>query len=226
MSTEAPTSPGTEHADAPVPGPPDGSHGPGAAARAWQLLPWLVAVIAVAVAVVSIVLWRGLAEETATRDTVATAASNFLVTLTSWDATDGLDDTREALREAGTGRFAEEVDQLFGDTQDLAQLQDLGARSEGTIQDLFVQSVEGNQAEVFAVVVQRVDVDGSEQSSRTDRFARLRLERTQAGWQVANVELIADLAGTPTEGAVPQDAPADDTPDAQPSVDATPEGSS
>lgn len=170
-TTEAPTTPDT---------PPR---------RLTGLLPWTIAALAVAVAVVATVQWRDLADREAAREDVAAAASAFLVHLTTWDADDGLDDTRAALEAAGTDGFRAEVDDLFGGELGAA-LEEIGAASEGEVRDLFVQRIEGDQALVFAVVVQRVDADADEQV--TVRSARVHLERSGDGWLVEQVDLVED----------------------------------
>lgn len=167
--------------EAPTPGTPR--------RRLTSLLPWTIAALAVAVAVVAIVQWRDLADREAAREDVAATASAFLVHLTTWDADDGLDDTRAALEAAGTDGFRAEVDDLFGGELGEA-LEEVGAASEGEVRDLFVQRIEGDQALVFAVVVQRVDADADEQV--TVRSARVHLERSGDGWLVAQVDLVED----------------------------------
>ncbi|MEX2627751.1 MAG: hypothetical protein WD225_12765, partial [Ilumatobacteraceae bacterium] len=88
--------------------------------RASVVLPWILVVLAVALAVVATWRWQELAGEQRQRDAVTAAAGDFALALTNWDAADGMGDTREALRVGGTEAFAQDVDDLFGGTEDLA----------------------------------------------------------------------------------------------------------
>jgi hypothetical protein len=171
---------------------------PGAPRRLVRALPWVITAIAVAVAVLAIVQWRDLADREAAREDVAATASAFLVHLTTWDAGDGLDDTRTALEAAGTDDFRGEVDELFGGELGAA-LEEVEAASEGEVRDLFVQRIEGDEALVFAIVVQRVGADGEEQV--TVRSARVLLERGADGWLVDQVDLVEDALVAPEAGS-------------------------
>lgn len=172
--------------------------------RTWLIAGWVLSALALTTALLATWQWRTLAERESTRDAAGAVTADFLVTLTNWDATQGLEGTRDQLREAGTDDFVAEVDRLFGDTEDLAGLEEIGAQSDGVVQDLFVQRIENEQAEVFAVVVQRVSTDSSDEAERTDRFARVTLAPGDSGeWQVDDVDLIADVAEAPEAPAVP-----------------------
>lgn len=178
------TGPG-DPADGPVDGPVEDRQ---PRWRPW--LPWAVALIAAAVALYATVQWRDLADREAARDDVAAASAAFLTSLMTWDAGDGLDDTRTALRDAGTDDFQSEVEDLFGGSLGDA-LEEAGASSSGDVQDLFVQRIDGDQALVFAVVIQQVEPgDGDPQV--TARSARIALIRTGEGWLVDRVELVED----------------------------------
>lgn len=164
------------------------SAGPGTPRRPLALLPWLVALGAIAVAVFSTVQWQSLRAEADDRRDVVVAATNFVTDLVNWDASDGIDDTVQALREQGTGRFLAQAEQLFGGpVGDELELAD--ASSTGEIEDLFVQSLEGDRAEVFAVVAQRVSSDVADASEVQLRRVILQLERVEDTWRVENVEL-------------------------------------
>jgi hypothetical protein len=181
-------------------------------------LPWVVATVATVVTIAAIVAAMVLVEQA--RDgqreiaAVETTAGRFAAELTTWDATDGMADTREALRAAGTATFAGDVDQLFGGTDDLATLEELGARSVGEVEDVLVQSVDGDRAEALAVVVQEVTTEVTEGAEVSLRYARLGLAREDGEWRIDAVELVVnalqeaaqrtDLA--PSAGAEGEDA--------------------
>lgn len=162
--------------------------------------PWVLLVLALAVAVTSTVQWQQLAAEQAMREEVDAAAGSFVLTLTTWDASEGMAATREELREAGTERFAGEVDELFGTTEDLAGLEDIGARSEGEVRRSFVQEVEDDRATALVVVDQRITADVLDGEEASVRYAELDLVRTSGDWLVDEVELLVDVA---TQDAAP-----------------------
>ncbi|MFA9429385.1 hypothetical protein [Egicoccus sp. AB-alg2] len=155
-------------------------------------LPWLLVALAVAVAVVATWRWQELAGHERQRAAVTAAAGDFAVALTNWDAGDGMADTRESLRAGGTETFAQDVDDLFGGTEDLAALTELGARSDGDVRDVFVQSLDGDRAEALAVVVQRLTTDEGQETNV--RYARMTLSAADTGWLVDDVELLVDAA--------------------------------
>jgi hypothetical protein len=190
-------------------------------------LPWIVATIAVlalvATVIVAAVMITDARQTTAGLADVEQAAGEFALALTTWDASDGMADTREQLREAGTESFATDVDQLFGGTDDLATLEELGARSSGEVRDVLVQSIDGDEAEALAVVIQRVATEVTEGEEVSLRYALIGMRREGGAWRVEQVELVVDAlqeaAGRADETALPGfgDTPApedDETEDA------------
>ena len=171
--------------------------GGGRSARLQQVLraaPWVLVVLALAVAVASTVQWQRLAAAEAERDEVEATAGSFMLTLTTWDASEGMAATREELREAGTERFGGEVDELFGTTEDLAGLEDIGARSEGEVRRSFVQEIDEDRARALIVVSQRLTADVLDGEEASVRYAELDLVRTGGRWLVDDVELLVDVA--------------------------------
>jgi hypothetical protein len=175
-----------------------------------RLVPWIVVVLAVAVALVSTWRWQELAGLERTRGDVAAATSGFVTTLTSWDATAGMTTTRDELQERGTETFARDVDDLFGSTEDLRGLEELGARSEGEVRDVYVQRLDGDRAETLAVVVQRVTTSEVTDPEVHLRYAAVTLERIDGRWLVDDLELLIDAdpaggAAAPTTDPEPED---------------------
>jgi len=172
------------------------------------VLPWVLVVLAVAVAVVATWRWQQLVGEERQRTAVRTAAEDFAIALTNWDAADGMADTRDALRDSGTDAFAQDVEALFGGTADMAAISDLGARSEGHVDGVYVQWIGADpdaapeqaadlpaRAEVLAVVTQRITTDAGQET--TDRYARILLE-DQGDWLIHEVELLVDASQSAT----------------------------
>lgn len=179
----------------------------------WWVLPWLVAAVAVLVAMATTSQWLTLRAEDQTRQQVLRTAEEFVVALTTWDASDGLEDTREELRAAGTGAFLAEVDDLFGGTLG-DELEEVDAVSRGDVEDVFVQRIQDDQAIALAVIVQEVETNLSDSPDRTVRSARLTLTREDDRWLVSNVQLLADdVQGAAPEGTLEDDATDDSTDD-------------
>ncbi|MDX1657595.1 MAG: hypothetical protein R3343_02130 [Nitriliruptorales bacterium] len=167
--------------------------------RFWLVAPWVLAVLGLAAAAFSTWQWLDLKSAEDTRAEVQAAATDFVLTLTNWDATDGLDDTVDELRAAGSEQFLEEIDQLFGG--DLRQqLEQSRAVSTGEIQDVFVQSIDEREAVVFAVVIQRLELGLRDESSSMVRSARISLKPSGDGWLVSRVELVNDSGVGPDGG--------------------------
>jgi hypothetical protein len=188
------------------------SRTPATARRSWHpgrgavavLLPWTVAVLALALAAALFLQLRSAGTTENELAAVEETVGRFALDLTSWDASDGMGGTREALRGAASERFATEVDELFGGTDDLAELEEIGARSEAEVEDVLVSSIEGDEAEALAVVVQRVSTDVTDGEEVSLRYARLGLVEEDGDWRVDRVELVVDAleeAATRTPGA-------------------------
>jgi hypothetical protein len=191
------TSPASESAA----GPEDG--------RGWRgwlwLLPWILLALAIAATVALAVQVQELRSEDAVREDVERVAGTFMLTLTTWDGTQDMSETREELRAAGTERFAGEVDELFGTTEDLAGLAEIGARSEGDVRRSFVQEIDGDQASALIVVVQRLSSDLTDEDEVAVRYAEIELLDRGGEWRVDDVELLVDVSQQEATGTVTPD---------------------
>jgi hypothetical protein len=175
----------------------------------WRILPWVLVVLATAVAVISTLQLQEYRATEAARADAEAAAGTFMLTLTTWDATEGMGGVREELRAAGTDRFAGEVDELFGTTEDLAGLAEVGARSEGDVRRIFVQHVDEDTATVFVVVVQRLSSDLSDEDEVSARYAEVELLDRDGAWRVDDVELLVDASQQDTGTVSPDADPAE-----------------
>jgi Mce-associated membrane protein len=184
----------------------DRTDGPGSRHRLRVLLPWILVVLAIAVAVASTWRWQELAALERTREDVAAASSQFVSILTTWDASAGMGGTRDDLREAGTEDFGRDIEELFGTTEDLQGLATLGARSDGEVRQVYVQSLSGDRAESLVVVVQQVSTDEVEVPEIHLRYASLGLLRVDGRWLVDDLELLLDTSPGADTGAVGPEA--------------------
>lgn len=201
---------GAPPGEAPVDGTGSDAPATGPASTGGTRLPWVIAGIAAVAAIVFGILWALEVTDDQDLDAIEEAAGRFALTLTSWDASDGMGDTREQLRDASTERFASEVDELFGGTDDLAELEEVGARSSAEVEDVLVQRVDGDSAEVLAVIVQRVTTEITDGEEVSLRYARLGMVETDQGWRVDQVELLVDLLQQSAERQPDAQAPGGD----------------
>jgi hypothetical protein len=171
--------------------------------RSWLwLLPWILLALAISAAAFFFLESQELRAHEAAREDVERVAGTFMLTLTTWDGTQDMADTREELRAAGTDRFAGEVDELFGTTEDLAGLAEIGARSEGDVRRSFVQEIDGDQATALIVVVQRLSSDLTDEDEVAVRYAEIELLDRGGEWRVDDVELLVDVTQQDTGGEV------------------------
>jgi hypothetical protein len=199
---------GSEHP--PTSDPPEATD-EGRGWRGWLwLLPWILLALAIAATVALAVQVQELRAEESAREDVERVAGTFMLTLTTWDGTQDMSETREELRAAGTERFAGEVDELFGTTEDLAGLAEIGARSEGDVRRSFVQEIEGDQATALIVVVQRLSSDLTDEDEVAVRYAEIELLERDGQWRVDDVELLVDVTQQEPGGTVtPDEGPSD-----------------
>jgi hypothetical protein len=203
------------HDDAVAAPPPDEPHDtssePARPGRLPAVLPWVLVALAVLAAVFATWRWQELAAQERAREDVAASVSAFVTSLTTWDASAGMSEVREELRAGGTESFARDVDELFGSTEDLAGLAELGARSEGEVESVYVQSLRGEVAEALAVVVQQVSTDTSDFPEVHRRFAEVVLQRVDGRWLVEDLQLLVDTAPSATSPAAPTTSGEDGT---------------
>lgn len=124
------------------------------------------------------------------RETVSLQAIDVARALTNWDAADGMDAELATLRDLGSGAFLDEIDLQFGG--DLAaQLQSLGLSSTGTVEEVFVQSLEGDEASVYATVTQQYHTQ-DRSTAPLSLPVTMQLERVDGAWLVRVVTVPAD----------------------------------
>jgi hypothetical protein len=94
----------------------------------------------------------------------------------------------EEIRSFATGRFAEEVDTLFGE-QTIAAIEEAEAASRSEVQELFVQSMGSESASVFAVVSEEITNRSLEEPQPGVIRLEVELLKTGSGWKIEGVQL-------------------------------------
>ncbi len=162
--------------------------------------PWIVAVVAVGVAIVALVQWRQLDGVISADQDARETAGQVVTALTNWQA-DDLTPVRETLEQHGTDRFVEEASQLLD--QFSQGLQQAEAHSAGEILNLVSDAQAGTDTAVaLAVVRQEVTNTSLEQPDVQCWGTRVILQhRGDDGWLVDGVELYGPNQCPDTEDA-------------------------
>jgi Mce-associated membrane protein len=168
----------------------------------WRfIVPWTLFVLAAAAAVTFLILWQEAETEGSEQDEVVAVATDFINALTNFSA-DTIDEDAEEIRSYAVGDFEEEVDTFFGDRA-IAAIKEADATSSGEIEEIFIQSLDEDEASVFAVVTETI-TNAATTEPRTDT---LRLEvgliETGSGWKVQSVEVFQSPGETLLPGASP-----------------------
>lgn len=127
---------------------------------------------------------------------VSTSARNLVLALTNFDPGTISADFAQIQRDS-TGAFAGQARRFFGASTQ-KELTSADAASRGTIDDLYVQSVDGDHASVFAVVSQRyLNKNAGQPVSDTLRLA---LGMTDVGgtWKTSSVQVLQQPVSSPS----------------------------
>lgn len=162
-------------------------------------MPWTLVVLALGAAVTFLILWQEAETEGNEQDEVVAVATDFINALTNFSA-DTIDEDAEEIRSYAVGDFEEEVDTFFGERA-IAAIKEADATSSGEIEEIFIQSLDEDEASVFAVVTETI-TNAATTEPRTDT---LRLEvgliETGSGWKVQSVEVFQSPGQTLLPGS-------------------------
>lgn len=153
-----------------------------------RLLPWGLCALTTIAAVVFALLWLQLRAQEQERSEVKGVAHEFSMALTNFSA-DTIEADAQRIKSYAVGGFAEEADQAFGDDQ-IAAIKEARGRTEGEVDSVFVESIDEDSAEVFAVVTQTV-TNTSLPEERTEVVRmELGMVKTTSGWKVDRVDVL------------------------------------
>ena len=162
--------------------------------RRSRALPWTIAAVAVILAVLFAVLWRGEAGGDDREQEVRAVSRSFLTALTNFSA-ETIDQDVAEIRSFAVGRFAEEVEVTFSDER-VEAIRSQGATSTGEIEANYVQEVGEDTATVFGVVQESVVSESAPPREDTLRI-ELDLIETADSWKVENVILLQTPSSPP-----------------------------
>lgn len=164
---------------------------------------WLVPVLLIITAL-SVVLaigfgiaWSGLNAQQQTRTTVRKVATAFLHDLTSFNPTN-LDSRLSTLQTFATGDFSKQANQFFG-TSIRQALEQVQASSEGQVRYIYVQSLNGDNATVYAWVDETFTNDKLSGNQTDVLQVVLSMLDTSRGWKISEVSVLN--SPSPTGGS-------------------------
>ncbi|HMC36551.1 MAG TPA: hypothetical protein VKK30_01645, partial [Actinomycetota bacterium] len=154
-------------------------------------------------AVLFFLLWRHAEGTNSSADReqgdVTHTATEFLNTLTNFKGTT-IDQDVAQIKRFAIGDFAGQVDTFFGPTNRDA-LRKAQAESVGHVESVFVESLQGDQASIFAVVSETI----TNVSTTTPKAQTLRIDMgmidTSSGWKVNRVDILQSPGNPSIPGA-------------------------
>jgi hypothetical protein len=156
-------------------------------ARRGTRLPWILLAVALLGAVAFAVLWQRAEAEQRGEQELRDTAREFVLALTNFSSESIRADVDE-IRSYATGRFAEEVDTLFGE-QTIESIEEARASSRSEVQELFVQSMGSERASVFAVVSEEVTNRSLDEPQPGVIRLEVEMLKASSGWKVEGVQL-------------------------------------
>ncbi len=179
--------------------PEEAETAPAAASRSTAWIAWTVAVTMAIIAAFAVVQMRTVTGPADDLDSARAAAAEYVALLSTWDATDGLEDTYLALRDGAAPSFITELDDVFGE-QTRAELVAVDAVSVGSVLGVFGDEVDGglegapDTARVI-VLVEQIVVTGpiADAASQIERAAMVSLARDGERWLVTSLEMLSEL---------------------------------
>jgi Mce-associated membrane protein len=177
--------------------------GADAPVRARELVLLAIAVLAIAGLVLFGLRWKDLHDAEIQRQDVETSASEFLNAMFTWDGATINEDFDRILSFA-TGDFEEEARGTFADDQNREDLAANQASERADDVTVFVQSIEGDDAEVFGVVQIRA-ANNNLPTPRADTVrVRALMTKVDGEWKIYRFDVLDGLSlGLPVEPDAP-----------------------
>jgi hypothetical protein len=181
--------------------PPPRRRDDGDRVRARELVLLVVAVLGIAGTILFGLRWKELHDDEQARQDVEQAAGEFLDALFEWDGAT-IDPDFDRILDFATGQFEEEAQATFADDETRQALREGQAASRADSLDIFVRSLNGEDARVFAVVdVTAVNAEFPDRRADTVRI-EIGMTREGGDWKVYDVNLLDGLnLGLPADPA-------------------------
>ncbi|GAC1593314.1 MAG: hypothetical protein NVS3B21_14220 [Acidimicrobiales bacterium] len=149
--------------------------------------------------------WHSLSSRDHQQGAVTTTSTEFLKALTNFDAAT-IDADFNRVESYAVGHFKGQADQFFSSDvrKALAKVQ---AVSRGQIRDLYVESLKGDQATVYASVDQTIANINFKAPEQDQLRIVLNLARQPQGWRISDVTVLQAPAVPTPGGATPGGTP-------------------
>lgn len=187
-------------------GPPAVQRPPIDRRRLQRNLSWALFLVVIGLVVLFFLLWRGaVADRDAAlrverdRTEVADTATRFLEALTNFSGAT-IEQDVDRIRSFAIGDFQDQVDQFF-DAPAREALRKAKAQSVGKVQSVFVESLSGETASVFAVVQETITNASTTAPKPQTLRIDLQMIETDAGWKVSRVDILQTPGGAVIPGA-------------------------
>lgn len=163
---------------------------------------WAVAILALALALVAGMQWADLYAAEQQRTAVREDARALALELTTFDGAD-IEQWLQRAQARATGDYAEQLTALFD--QNLRDaLRESQAVSRGEVTQVFVQEIDGDQAQVFVLARQTITNAQTEDPVQDELRMDITMERGDQRWLASDVAIL----GPPgLSGGVPAPAP-------------------
>ena len=152
-------------------------------------LPWIIAVLALALAGWFALQASQLRAQEAARTDALTAGELAALQLTTFTGA-GIDEWVEKTKTLATDKFAQELNTQY-DQKLRADLRELDVESVGEMLNSFVQSMDGDKAMVFTVLRQTTRYPTFDQTVEDEVRFEISLERVEDTWQVSDAQLLS-----------------------------------
>lgn len=144
--------------------------------------------------------WHALSDHAGQQAAVTKTATDFLKALTNFDAAT-VDADFNRVESYAVGNFKNQANQFFS-TDVRKALAKVQAVSRGQIRDLYVESLRGDQATVYASIDQTIANMNFKAPEQDELRIVVNLTHTAQGWRVSDVTVLQAPA-VPTPGASP-----------------------
>ena len=153
------------------------------------VLPWVIAVVALALAAWFALQASELRGREALRAEALRAGELASLQLTTFTGA-GIDQWVEKTKSLATADFAQDLNKQY-DQQLREDLRELDVEAVGEVLNSFVQRVEGDEAMVFTVLRQTTRYPEFDQTVEDEVRFEISLQRDQGKWQVSDAQLLS-----------------------------------
>jgi Mce-associated membrane protein len=144
----------------------------------------------VLVAVVFATMWAPLYSEARERDEVRLAATELALRLTTFDG-ENIEEWVSEMQDLSTGEYSEQITTIFDQNlRDALREADAVSRGEVVDDNLFVQSLDGDEARVFAVVRQTIANEELEDPVQDELRMQIDMTLVDGEWLTSDVSVL------------------------------------